>query len=594
MSKRLRGLFTAVVLIFRADRARALGMFGLTLIEAGGGVLFAFWLKYIVDGALRADGRTAMTGVIGMFVSIAARQAANWFSFHVGSTLAERTSGLIDRELIELTAKIPGMEHHERPDYLLEMDLLRQNRQMLDNVVGGLLTNFSVGIQIAGTVALLATIHPALVLLPLFGIPSVLIGAKAVQIDRKAQEETAEPHRTANHLFDLATTSGPAKEVRIFSLQSELRSRFGELEKSVDRVRRKAAFKEAALTTVGWFSFAVGYIGAMAFVVYRAVQAEATPGEVVMAFNLGAQVNQQVTQAVGGTTWFLRILQTIGRYLWLKDYAESARKVPSHPIAVPDRFVRGIELRDITFTYPGTETKVISDVNLFFPAGRTLAIVGENGAGKTTLVKLLCRFYDPSSGSILIDGNDLGLIDIEGWRSRISSGFQDFSKFEFLARETVGVGDLPRIEDVPAVEQALERANASDVTVSLPDGIETQLGKLFEGGAELSIGQWQKLALSRAMMRDPLLLILDEPTSSLDATAEHALFERFATASRRAAELTGAITILVSHRFSTVRMADLIVVIDGGRVVESGSHSELMASRGMYSELYELQARSYR
>jgi ATP-binding cassette subfamily B protein len=223
-----------------------------------------------------------------------------------------------------------------------------------------------------------------------------------------------------------------------------------------------------------------------------------------------------------------------------------------------------------------------------------VALVGENGAGKTTLVKLLCRFYEPSGGRIRVDGVDLQRIRLDEWRRRIATGFQDFVRFEFVARQAVGVGDLPLIDDEPAVEAALDRARASDVIGRLPDGLATQLGKSYADGVELSGGQWQKLALGRAMMRElPLLLILDEPTSGLDAEAEHALFERYAEGARRVGEATGGITFLVSHRFSTVRMADLILVVADGRIVEAGNHAALMRVGGLYAELYALQASAY-
>jgi ATP-binding cassette subfamily B protein len=223
-----------------------------------------------------------------------------------------------------------------------------------------------------------------------------------------------------------------------------------------------------------------------------------------------------------------------------------------------------------------------------------VAIVGENGAGKTTLVKLLAKMYEPSSGAILVDGAPLARIPAAEWRVRLAGAFQDFFRFEFRAQTTIGLGDVPRIEDRRAALDAVDRAGAADVIARLPADLETQLGSTWPSGVELSFGQWQKLALARGFMRDePLLLILDEPTAALDAETEHALFERYAAAARGGAG-SGRITILVSHRFSTVRMADLIVVLDGARLVELGSHEELMARGGPYAELYRIQAAAYR
>jgi ATP-binding cassette subfamily B protein len=225
-----------------------------------------------------------------------------------------------------------------------------------------------------------------------------------------------------------------------------------------------------------------------------------------------------------------------------------------------------------------------------------VAIVGENGAGKTTIVKLLAKMYEPSSGAILLDDTPLSRVPAGEWRARLAGAFQDFFRFEFHAGRAVSVGDLPRLDDEPAVIAAVNRAGAGDVVARLPSGLGTQLGPTWPGGVELSFGQWQKLALARGFMRDdPLLLVLDEPTAALDAETEHALFERYAAAARDpGAKRSGRITILVSHRFSTVRMADLIVVLEGARLVEVGTHEALMARKGHYADLYGIQAAAYR
>jgi ATP-binding cassette subfamily B protein len=223
-----------------------------------------------------------------------------------------------------------------------------------------------------------------------------------------------------------------------------------------------------------------------------------------------------------------------------------------------------------------------------------VAIVGENGAGKSTLVKLLAGMYRPTAGRITLDGQDLATMSGAAWRERMAGAFQDFFRFELVARQSVGVGDAPRLDDEPAVVGAVGRAGADDVVERLPSGLATQLGPTWDDGVEVSFGQWQKLALARGFMRDdPLLLVLDEPTAALDAETEHALFARYADAAHHAAA-NGRITVLVSHRFSTVRMADLIVVLDGAHVVEVGRHEDLLARGGTYAELFEIQAGAYR
>ena len=294
-----------------------------------------------------------------------------------------------------------------------------------------------------------------------------------------------------------------------------------------------------------------------------------------------------------GELGFLRgiWLDSAQRLAWLEDFAaaQNARVDQS----APDRLTEGIRFEGVTFTYPGTTREVLHDVDLTLPAGSVIAVVGENGAGKSTLVKLLARMYAPTSGRVTADGVDIGRIDVEEWRERLAGAFQDFARLEFVAATTVGLGDQPHRDDRIAVGTAVDRAGATPVVDDLRDGLDTQLGPSWESGVDVSFGQWQKLALARGYMRpEPLLLLLDEPTAALDAETEHALFEQFA-ASAREQTTNGRVTVLVSHRFSTVRMADLIVVLDGARVAEVGSHEDLIARAGIYAELYSLQASSY-
>jgi ATP-binding cassette subfamily B protein len=347
----------------------------------------------------------------------------------------------------------------------------------------------------------------------------------------------------------------------------------------------------SALThIVGWTIFGAAYVGGIVLVASRP---GASAGNVLLVLAAGARLSAYIGAAVG-EIGFLRgfWLEGSRRLAWLEDYAATvAEHANKHP---PDRLRHGIRFEHVSFAYPGFEKRVLEDVSVEFKAGSVVAVVGENGAGKSTLVKLLCRMYTPGEGRILADGVDLAHVPAEEWRARLAGAFQDFFKFEFRARHTVALGDLPRLDDAPAALAAVERAGAEDVIARLGKGMESQLGPTWPEGEEVSFGQWQKLALARGFMRDaPLVLVLDEPTAALDAETEHALFERYSAAARTSAA-DGRITVLVSHRFSTVRMADQIVVLDGARVAEAGTHEELMAKHGPYAELYGIQAAAYR
>jgi len=312
---------------------------------------------------------------------------------------------------------------------------------------------------------------------------------------------------------------------------------------------------------------------------------------VLLVLAAGARLSAYIGATVG-EIGFLRGFWMDGsrRLAWLEDYAATFTAAADRP--VPAVIHNGIQLDHVSFAYPGTSRLVLEDISLTFPAGKVIAIVGENGAGKTTLVKLVAKIYEPSSGAILVDDVPLARMPADAWRSRLAGAFQDFFRFEFRARHTVGLGDVPHLDDEPAVVAAVGRAGADDVVARLTSGLDTQLGPTWPGGVDVSFGQWQKLALARGFMRErPLVLVLDEPTAALDAETEHALFERYAAAARGDGQ---AITILVSHRFSTVRMADLIVVLDGARLVEFGTHEELVTKRGQYAQLYGIQAAAYR
>jgi ATP-binding cassette subfamily B protein len=593
MRRSFRGIRVLLAFSFRAAPREATFFLLAGVVIALIGPVTSFASKLLVDGAVAHDFHRALIAAIVIAVVGSLGLLDVMFYLDWLFTVMEKASAAINRALMGLLGGVPGIAHHELPQYLKELELLQERRGALAGMTNATSGVLRIVVQLTASGILLARLDPILLALPLVGFGSFLTGRKAQQLQQQADEATIEIERRRRHLFEVATSASLGNEVRLFGLRDELLRRHHRDANAVMQRRNRAAWQGAALEAVGSLLFGLAYGGAVALVLLRAIHGQASPGDVVLAIALVAGLNNVVGMAVSYGTFFLDILRVADRFLWLEDYAGAAREALTSPAALPDSLREGITLRDLSFRYPGSETPVLDGVSLHLPAGSVVALVGENGAGKTTLAKLLCRFYEPDGGQILVDGVDLRRLPLPAWRERLSAAFQDFARFEFLLRETVGVGHLPRIEEAPAVRAALARAGAADVPAALPAHMETQLGKAWEGGVELSGGQWQKLALGRSMMREqPLLVVFDEPTAALDAPTEHALFERFAAAAR-SGQSAGTVTLLVSHRFSTVRMADLIVVLAGGRVVEQGSHAELMIQDGTYAELYRLQSRAY-
>ncbi len=557
--------------------------------------LGALSLKHLTDAAL--DGRGRQAALYGVLVALCALGALTFAHFaHIAYFEISELNVLdMDDRLIDLANGTPFLEHQEDPAFADEFVVLRQEMQRVGEGLQAALAGLSLAVSMVLTAVLLAFASPALLALPLLAVPSLWAARRAQARLDAARRRSAPATRSADHLLRLATTAATAKELRTLRLRGEIRARHRRSWASADRILARAQLGAGLEQTAGQLVFALGYAAGLYVTIRTVIGGSASVGDAVLAVVLAAQVNQQVAEAV---TLFQQLQRTARAFSRLRRVRRmSDRTGPVAPPGDPAPAVlrTGVEFRNVAFRYAGTDRFAIADVNLRLPAGGTVAIVGENGAGKTTLVKLLCRMYDPSAGRILVDGRDLRDIDPARWRSRIAAGFQDFARFEFTAQETVGVGDLPRLAEADAVRGALRRARADAVLRALPDGLATRLGKSHPDGVELSGGQWQQLALGRTMMRSaPLLLVLDEPTAALDAAAEHRLFEEYAAGAARAARRTGAITVLISHRFSAVRMADLIVVVADGAVREAGTHDELIAAGGLYADLYGIQAAAYR
>ena len=592
LPKALPSLWRTFRLGYRAEPKLLMMSLGLALLMMMPDAMLALWLKFLVDGvAAGPSGHRSITvACVGLAVSVTATWYLSVLSQRVQRRFRDRVAIALESHVANLQASVPTIEHHERPEYLDRLAMLREQVFALDHMFMSLFSTIGWMFRLTITTILLGSVHPALVLLMVFAVPAFITSTWRPAVERRVEESVVSNTRLARHLFVVGTTASSAKEVRVTGcgdwLIAERRAAWERWYQPVAKVRVATAVWHCLV----WALFGLAYVSAIVFV---SNGLDRSVGQVVLVVAAGIRLASYVG-ATAGELGFLRgfWMDSSRRLTWLEDYAASVDLRSS--ATVPDVIREGITFEHVSFKYPGTDRLVLDDVSMLLPAGSVVAVVGENGAGKSTLVKLLARMYAPTGGVIAVDGTSIADMPTDQWRQRMAGAFQDFYRFEFDAQHSVGVGELARVGDPVAAQTAVTRAGADDVIRHLAHGLDTQLGPTWQDGAEVSFGQWQKLALARGFMRDePLVLILDEPTAALDAETEHALFERFAAMSR-GAEVTGRITVLVSHRFSTVRMADLIVVLNGNRLAEMGSHEQLVALGGQYADLYSSQAAAYR
>jgi len=577
----------------RAAPGLVVAVFALNFVARVALILSPLVLKSFVNAIVSHNG-----GLLAVdAVVIALFTGASVAGYTIGAILGYGVlNGKVDMHLTARVASLinqaPGVGHLERPEYAREIELLSEQRQLLAGGPNLVITLSTEVLRTLVMFAVLASVSPVLVLVPLLSFAPFGCDVLSTRYRARVDESLALDIRLANRLFAMTTTAAPAKELRVFGSSDALIRRHGELAGTIGRRTTTAGIVAGALSAAGWFVFAAGFAASIAFIVDRAVHGHATIGDVVLTVVLLQRAQFSAGQVAQAVAQLLTAARVARRLLWLEDKVSTPPTGTGEP---PARLTDGIVFDHVTFAYPGSDAVVLDDLSVRLPAGAAVAVVGENGAGKTTLAKLLSRMYEPGSGAITVDGARLDGLDIHAWRERTTATFQDFARYELRAGHTVGIGHLPNHDDDAMVLAALDRAGAAHVVDALDDGLGTLLGRSFDGGRELSGGQWQNLALGRGQMRvDPLLLVLDEPTASLDAPTEHALFEHYLTATAEVRQRSGAITIIVSHRFSTVRRADLIVVLDHGRIAEQGSHDELLAAGGLYAELFTLQASAYR
>jgi len=585
---------TVARLAFGAAPARVSLALAAELLGAGFGLASAYAIKFVVQQAVAHNAAGAVWSAAALAILAAAGAVAFLVYASLLPKMIEVVTLRLDHELIRLANRIPTLEHHDQPAFADKLELVRQGRQSIAGSVQIIGLSARTVVMSVGAVAIMASIDLRFLALPLFAIPRVFAGMRAQKLTKETQDAYAEPLRLRAHIYGRIASAAAGKEIRVFGLEQALAARFDALTQRIRRERDRANWGGAGWLMLGDASFMAAYVAAIGWVVLRAARGEIGVGDVVLTATMAGALVGAIAMVVMIGQYLPFMMLTIERFHWLEDLANAAPAPAGGPKRPPPvTLTRGMEVDAVSFAYPDREVSALSDVSLKLPAGGVIALVGENGSGKSTLVKLLCGFYRPTAGRILVDGEDLSGISIEAWRGRVCAAFQDYANFEFVVHESVGVGEVAQIGRKELAAGALGRAGGAALAELEPGGLDTMLGRKW-GGAELSGGQWQKLALARALFREtPLLVVFDEPTAALDAAAEHEMFERFA-AEARSGEAAGRVTLIVSHRFSTVRMADAIAVIDQGRLREFGSHRALMARGGLYAELFELQAKAYR
>lgn len=612
------------------DRRRLLVAIVLMTVGYLSAPLVGVGLGMFTDAAVDADTARAVGLAGALAVLLVAELMMSHFAHLSYFELADLQQLALVDEVAGLTHGSASLAELEDPERVRLLTSVTEGLQRVRMALEGTLQLGGMTLQVLVTTVILGVVEPWLLLLPLAALPPVWLADRAQRLLDRARDDAADDVRLSRHLVTAGTTGSSAKEIRLFGARGLVADR---QRTAWDRTTASlwSAHRRSALLRAGgqvWFALAYG--AAVLVVLRGAASGTAAIGQVVLVVTLAIQVSTQVAgalalfgslQGAGRTVEQLAELRATtgpagtqpgtagsaevgtadrsgatarrGEAARTSEAARASKAAAER--AVPARLAHGLRLEDVTFAYPGADRPVLDGVTLDLPAGATVALVGENGAGKTTLVKLLCGLYRPTSGRVLADGVDLAAVAPDAWQSRVTTLFQDFARLELTLREDVGVGRVAALHDDRALWTAIDEARARPIVERSSDGLDQILGTAYADGTQLSGGQWQTLALARTLLReDPLLLALDEPASALDATAEHALFERFTETARRAGTTSGGVTLFVSHRFSTVRDADLIVVLDGGRVAELGAHDDLVAAGGPYAEMYALQAHAYR
>jgi ATP-binding cassette subfamily B protein len=586
----------AVKLVWQTSRWATMGLGFLTLVAALLPASQAWVGKLIVDGVVASIQQGAdpervrsvfvyMVLELGLFLlATGLNQARRLIQQLIQLQLANRIRGEIIGKALSLD--LAFFEHPDFYDRLQNarresgykpVDLINDTFLIVQNTIT--LISFAV---------LLLRFSPWLIIILLAAsIPAFIAETRFSEEGFRLLTRRAPETRQINYLARLLTEDASAKEIKLFNLGETLLGRYMTLFDKFFREDKSLALRRAIAGFGLGLIATLGFYGSYAWIVWHTVQGKISLGDMTLyltIFRQGQSTFQAILSAVGSIYENNLFMANLFDFLGLKPQMGVAAR--NHALPVPLR--SGIEFRGVGFRYPEREEWALHDINLTMRCGEKIALVGPNGAGKTTLIKLLTRLYDPTEGTILIDDIDIRELDPLDLRQRIGVIFQDFVRYHLPASENIGFGQIEALDRMDRIIASARKSGAHAIVESLPDGYQTMLGRWFHGGHELSVGQWQKIALARAFMRDAEILVLDEPTASLDAQTEYEIFRHFQ-------ELTiGKMAILISHRFSTVRMADRIVVIQEGRIAEIGGHQELLRQEGIYAHLFSMQAEGYR
>ncbi len=580
-------------LVWQSSRTTALVLLGFTFAVAVVPLCIAYVGKSTMD-AVVAHARDATLLWVLVELALIALQALLTRALALArQTLGARLSIDINVSILE-KAQTLELRHFEDPEFYDQLTRARREASSRPlSVVTGLLQLGQNFITLAGYIVVLVRFSPlAVVALVVAGIPATLVEVGYSNQAFRLRNRRAPEARRVSYLEHVLANDEHAKEVKTLGLGGLLLSRYKALSEMFYAEDRQRAMRRAvwgfSLSLLGTIAFYGSYV-AMALAAAAGRLTLGTMVLYVMAFRQGQQSFQAILNALGGMYEDSLYMSNLYSYLDLDTRGAVAAHTNGAPHAANGvAKSTGIAFDNVGFRYPDSDQWALRNVSLRVPSGEKIALVGHNGAGKTTFIKLLTRLYEPTEGKILLDGKDLRDWDRDALRARIGVVFQDFNEYQFDLGENVGIGSVEHIDDDARVERAIDLGGAREVVEGLSKGKKTQLGRWFKDGTELSGGQWQKIALARAFMREEAdILVLDEPTAALDAEAEHAVFERFKTLAK------GKTAILISHRFPTVRMADRILVLDAGHIVEEGTHQELLDERGRYAHMFELQAHGY-